>query len=65
MELGMPWKSIAFYGICLVVFIFSLVEAVYERQILDFMIYVIYAIAGLGSILIGWAMIKAIEKQED
>ena len=65
MDLGMPWRAIAFYGLCMIVFVFSMIQCIYERNVINFMVYVVYAVAGLFSILIGWGMIKAIERQEE
>ena len=62
---GMPWDAIAFYAVSLIIFLYSLIATTFSLDYKNLMVAVTYALSGVMAIVIGWAMVRALERREE
>jgi RsiW-degrading membrane proteinase PrsW (M82 family) len=63
-EWEMPMDALAYYSISVIVFLFSMIGYLYQSQIENVLVYVIYAVTGVMSLILGYFIIGMLRNKE-
>ena len=59
----MPYDAILVFAFSIVVFLYSMLNAFYENDLKTLLVLVIYSIVATMSLLVGWFIIKALNRR--